>query len=260
MKEELCKAFCNELLVREVPAGLAVSTGFDGMNGDPIGFYVLGPDANGRYRLEDDGTTMPLIEAQGADLDSQTRAEAFQALLDEYGATYDEDRAELRTPSLALEDVSHAAMRFVALLLRLQDMVLMTYEKVASTFKEDAVRAIRAAFDEKVEIRENEAIGPNIEIPADLILKAEGRDQVAVFLAPSEQRVLEAVVAQMAAIYEAHIPCSVIALLERDTSVTRKTRAHAANRLTAMTYFENDQNAAMLRIRREVLGPQSTLH
>jgi hypothetical protein len=40
----------------------------------------------------------------------------------------------------------------------------------------------------------------------------------------SEQRVLEAVVAQMAVTYEARSACSVIVLLEKDSSLTRKMR------------------------------------
>ena len=77
MKEALCKAFCDELRLREVPAGLAVSTVYDWM-GEPLGFYIVGPDTLGRYSIEDDGTTMPLIEAAVTDLESPTRAEALE--------------------------------------------------------------------------------------------------------------------------------------------------------------------------------------
>ncbi len=260
MKEELCKAFCDDLRFRDVPAGLAVCTGFDGYGGEPLGFYIVGPDRLGRFRLEDDGTTIPLIEAQGADLDSQTRSEAFAEMLQEYGATYDEDRAEIISLPLSEDRVPGAAMRFIALLLRLQDLVLLTPERAASTFREDASRAIIRALSDRAEIKENESIAPGIEFPADLLIQAPGRDPVAVFLAMSEQKVLEAVVAQMAAFYEAHSSCSVIALLERDSSVTRKMRGHASNRLTAMPIYEGDQAAAILRIQREVLGHQNILH
>ncbi len=41
MKEEICRAFCNEIRVREVPAGLAVSTSLRRSDGDAIGFYVI---------------------------------------------------------------------------------------------------------------------------------------------------------------------------------------------------------------------------
>lgn len=259
MKQELCRAFCDELDIRDVPAGLAVSTGFNWF-GEPLGFYIVGPDVLGRYRLEDDGTTMPLIDADGAGLDSQTRADAFHEMIEEYGAAYSEERAELTTLPLSTGDIPKAAMRFVALLLRLQDMVLLTPERVASTFREDAVQAIRSALGDRATIRERETIAPGIEFPADLILTASERVPVAVYLASTEQRVLEAVVAQMAVLYEAKIACSVIALLERDTSISRRMRIHASNRLAALPIFEGEERPSVARIEREVLGFRQGVH
>jgi hypothetical protein len=61
MKEELCKEFCNQIQVRQVPSGLAVGTSFIGPDGDPIGFYVVGPDDSGRFRIEDSGATVPIL-------------------------------------------------------------------------------------------------------------------------------------------------------------------------------------------------------
>lgn len=260
MKQELCRAFCDQLHFREVPAGLAVSTAFTFTDSEPVGFYIVGPDALGRYRIEDDGNTIPMIEAEGIDLDTSTRQEALHSLLTEYGARYDEERGELTTLPISSEQVPAAAFKFVALLLRLQDLVLLTPERAASTFREDATKAIRDSLGTRASIRENEPIAPGIEFPADLIIQSGQREPVAVFLAMSEQRVLEAVVAQMAVTYEAHAPCSVIALLERDSSVTRKMRTRASNRLTAMPIFEGDQRAAIQRIEREVLGRAAVLN
>jgi hypothetical protein len=260
LKHELCKAFCDQLQFREVPAGLAVSTAFSFSDSEPIGFYVVGPDALGRYRIEDDGNTIPMIEAEGIDLETSTREEALRSLLTEYGVHYDAEKGELLTLPLNADQVPAAAFKFVALLLRLQDLVLLTPERAASTFREDASKAIRNALGTRASIKENESIAPGIEFPADLIIQSGSREPVAVFLAMSEQRVLEAVVAQMAVTYEAHSPCSVIALLEKDSSVTRKMRTRASNRLTAMPIFEGDQRAAIQRIEREVLGRAATLN
>jgi hypothetical protein len=260
VKEQLCAAFCDQLEIHEVPAGLAVSTAFEFTHGEPIGFYVIGPDSLGRFRLEDDGTTIPMVEAAGVDLDTQTRQEAVESMLHEYGSVYDAERGELRTPPLDSGDVPRAALKFVSLLLRLQDLVLLAPDRVASSFREDAINAIKTALANRATIRENESIAPGIEFPADLIIEAPGRETVAVFLAQSEQRVLEAVVAQMAAAYEAHSTCSVIALLDKDTSVSRRMRQRAANRLAAMPIFEGDERAAVQRIEREVLGSQRILH
>lgn len=151
-------------------------------------------------------------------------------------------------------------MSFVGLLLRLQDLVLLTPERAASTFREDASRAIREAMGDRATISENESISPNAEFPADMIIEAAGHTPVAIYLAMSEQRVLEAVVAQMSTLYEAQIACSVIVLLEKPTSINGRMLRHAANRLTALPIYEGDNQAAVQRIQREVLGRAETLH
>jgi len=60
--------------------------------------------------------------------------------------------------------------------------------------------------------------------------------------------------------YEAKLDCSIIALLERDSSVTRRMRQRASNRLAAMPIFEGDERAAVQRIEQEVFGRSATLH
>jgi len=257
--EMLCKAFCDELLVRKVPAGLAVSTGYDWM-GEPLGFYIVGPDNAGLYRIEDDGTIMPMIEACVSNLDSPTRATALEQMLTEFGAQYEEDRKELSTGPLKEQQIPRAAISFVGLLLRLQDLVLLTPERAESTFREDATRAIHNSLGSRANIRENESISPNVDFPADMVIEATEYPPVAIYLVMSDQRVLEAVVAQMSAVYEAHVPCSVIALLEKPTSISSKMLRYAANRLTALPIFEGDNETAVQRIEREVLGQARTVH
>jgi hypothetical protein len=82
MKEELCRAFCNEITVRNVPVGLAISTAFRRSDGDAIGFYVVcNPMMSGLAHLEDDGQTRPYLEAAGVDFETHTRAKAFATIL-----------------------------------------------------------------------------------------------------------------------------------------------------------------------------------
>jgi len=63
----------------------------------------------------------------------------------------------------------------------------------------------------------------------------------------------------MAIAYEAKEDTSVIALLEKDSSVTTKMRKRASNRLAAMPIYEGDERAAVLRIEQEVLGRRATI-
>jgi hypothetical protein len=254
VKDLLCRAFCEQLMIRQVPAGIAVSTPFTLSGGEPLGFYVVGPDQGGRFRLEDDGTTIPMMEAMGIDLDTDTRSDAVAQLYTEYGALYNPESGEISTLPMSSDVVPQRALQFVSLLLRLQDLILLTPERAASTFKEDAIKAIKTSLEGQAKFSENQSPALGIEFPADLLIEAPFRPPVAVFLAMSEQRVLEAVVAQMAVTYESKIDCSIVALLERDSSVTRRMRQRAVNRLTAMPIFEGDEQAAIQRIALEVLG------
>jgi phosphoglucomutase len=145
MKEELCAAFCEGLEVVQVPIGYAVGTSFKTEMGDNLAFYVCGPNSAGMWHLQDDGTTVPTIEAMGADLSVSAREEAFQTLLSEYGAVYDDDTFEVRSGALDRTEIATAAMQFVALLLRVQDLALLSTERVHSTWVEEATKMLTGA-------------------------------------------------------------------------------------------------------------------
>lgn len=256
MKEELCKAFCNEVVVTEVPIGLAVATPFRRSDGDAISFYVVkAKNLSGLTHLEDDGQTIPYLEACGVDFETQTRKKAFNSLLAEYGAEYDEVENLILTPQIKEDELPRAALGFSALLLRLYDFLLLTQEHVESTFKEDATKRIKVAVGDRGTVQENVAVSPELsEVTPDLVVTTKGRDPVAVFLCQSASRVHEAIFLQMAALYEAKEPLSVIALIEAENTLSRDMHRRARNRLTAVTSWEGDQIAAIQRIEREAIG------
>ncbi len=262
MKDQLCRAFCDDISIREVPAGLAVSTTFRRNDGDAIAFYVVRDQAlPSLARLEDEGDTIPYLEACGVDFSTQTRVKALEALLEEYGAEYDSDEAVVHTPFMREDDLPRAAMRFVALLLRLSDFLLLAQERVESTFKEDAATRIKERIGRRATISENSPVSSRLtESTPDLVLRAKDRPPVAVFLSQTSQHVYEAVLLQMTALYEAHEPLSVVALLETDSSVSRELKKRAMNRLASVTVFKDDMDAAIERIEREVLGNPATYH
>jgi hypothetical protein len=177
MKEELCRAFCREVVVQNVPIGLAVKTPFRKSDGDAIIFYVVHhTTAKNIVHLEDDGQTIPFLEAAGVDLETQTRAKAFQSLLKEHGAHFNEDEMLIRTEDMAVNDVPRHALNFVSLLLRLQDFLLMTQEHIASTFREDAVRKIRERIGQRATIEEEAPVSGNLtEFMPDLVIRAANR-------------------------------------------------------------------------------------
>jgi hypothetical protein len=262
MKEDICRAFCDEISVKDVPVGLAISTPFRRSDGDAIAFYVVrNSTVPGIAHLEDDGQTLPYLIACGVDFETQTRRKAFDALLLEYGAQYDEDEGLILTANMKEAEIARASISFVALLLRLFDFLLLTQEHVESTFKEDAVKAIRNAVGDRAIILENEPVNPKLgEVIPDLVLSAPNRVPVAVFLSQSATRVHEAIFLQMAALYEAKQPLSVVALLETEGTLSRDMHRRARNRLAAVTSWDGDEGAAIQRIEREVLGTQALMN
>lgn len=260
MKDQLCRAFCETVSVREVPAGLAVSTTVASLHGDPIGFYVVGPLLDGRYRLEDSGLLVPYLQAIGADLDNDTRRETFMNLLEEHHASFDDETFEIVSESVVMTDVPAASLRFVTLLLRVGDLSFTTQERVASTFKSDVAARIRDAVAGRAVIREGEPLSGEVpDWEPDLILEAENRDPVAVFLVQTDARILEALMLQAEAL-QRNVPASVIALLERENSVSKRTGLKARNRLETVPVYEGGQVDAIARIAREAIGRNSTVH
>jgi len=262
MKEELCKAFCDEIRVTDVPIGLAVKTAFRRPDGDAVSFYVVrNPLFPGLAHLEDDGTTIPYLEAAGVDFETQTRARALAHIYEEYGAQYDEEEAVVRTADMPESELARAAIGFAALLLRLYDFLLLTQDHVESTFKEDVKKRLQVALSGRAAISEDEIVNSRLsEVKPDLVIRAENRDPVAVFLAQSAQRVNDAIFLQMAALYESQDSLSVVVMLESDSTISGKLRQRASNRLSALPVYKNDEGQAVQRIVREALGTPGLMH
>jgi hypothetical protein len=252
IKQELCETFCGVLSVREIPAGLAVGTGYIGMSGDAIGFYIVGPNADGKFSIEDNGLLIPAIESEGADLSNKTRREAFNTLLEEYSVQFDEESGELKTDPLSKADVPSASLRFIAFLLRVQDLILMSIERAASTFKEDATRLIKELAEDRVKIVENDYIVNEKlkELPADLGIVPRFGKPVALFFGVSETKIYEALLLQAYASRE-NIECSIVVMLESEAAITKKARQRANNHLDAVPLFREDERTACARVLKE---------
>ena len=117
---------------------------------------------------------------------------------------------------------------------------------------------IRETIGDRATIDRDQLVSERLtEIVPDLVIRAENRDPVAVFFAQSAPRVYDAIILQMAALYEAKQPLSVIALLEAESSVSREMVKRASNRLSAVTFWSGDEVSAIQRIEREVVGAQA---
>lgn len=260
IKDDLCKAFCGGLTVQSVPAGYAIGTGHTGMGGDHIGFYVIGPDLDNKYHIQDDGLTISAIEAAGADLGNKSRLASFNELRDQYSVEFDKDDGELKTASVEPSEIGVEALRFMAFLLRVQDLILTSTERTLSTFREEAASLIRSIAGDRASVIESYVVSEKLkDFPADLGIVSDGRPPVALFFGTSELSVMEALLLQSYAEKE-HVNCAVITLLETESSVSKKMRQRANNHLAAVPNFRDDEEAACKRIVREAIGIDQTLH
>lgn len=260
MKELICEAFCASLNVRPVPAGYAVCTPYANADGDPLLLYFVRDERN-RWRLEDDGTQVPLLEANGVDLSGKARGEAFDLLLEEYGVQFNKDSRTLYSPPFADAEVGAAAVRFVALLLRLQDLALMSPQITRSNFRVDAVAAIHAAFDGKAHVIEQAEVSGDLPgQEADVVLKRLSMPPAAIYLATSEERALQALVVKMEAERYRQIAASIILMVERSkiNPIKGPTLGLAMARLDAVVSFRDSQQDTMDKIAK-VIGVNETL-
>ncbi len=253
-----------------MPSGLAVSTVFSGADGDRIGFFIVKSDA-GHYRIEDNGLILPTLEASGVDFRSGTRASAMQELLSEYSVMIDKETREFAIENISEDELPSAAMRFVAFSLRVRDFALMTEMRVARSFRDDVKRLLSQASIMSRRFRGNEAnrpISPPAftleesvplteklkDLPPDFVLRSPERPPVGVFLGTSDTRIWQAIVAHMQIHHELRENYPIVALLERDRSVSAQARQQAMNRLAAVTEFRGDEIRAINRIVEEAIG------
>lgn len=135
----LCRAFCDGLSVKQIGSGLSVATPFEDASGDRIGFYLVHDEDADLWRIEDDGALVPTLIAGGVAVEEGARGRLFQSLLKQAHAQYDSESGELKTAPLTEAQIPGAAMRFVALLLRVAGLSSLRPEIVYTTFREDAV-------------------------------------------------------------------------------------------------------------------------
>ena len=260
IKDNLCEAFCGMLSVTKIPAGFAVGTGHEGMNGDHIGFYVVGPNVLGKYHIQDDGLSMAALEASGADLANKSRNAMFTELREQYAVLFDTDSGELKSADVDAEQIGLESLRFMAFMLRVQDLLLTTHERTVNTFRAEAEKIIREIAGTRAQIFENHVINPSVsDVAAELAIITPNRPPVAVFFGIDDKHVMEALLLQSYAANK-HVDCAVIALLETEGAVTSKIRQRANNHLEAVPTFRGDERAACARIVREAIGFDPTLN
>jgi hypothetical protein len=253
LRERLCSTFCSSIEVVPAPCGLAVSTAFTDRSGDPLGFYLV-EDADG-YRIEDDGEYLSRLVALGVDVDVGTRSKLLDAILAQGGAVWDSDTYEIRTPSFPEEEIARRAIDFLSALIRLRDLELLTRDAVRSTFREDALAAMRLHFGRAANIGEGEPIDEALaDFPADAVIRPDQGRAAAVYFVTSNEHLMEAQLLQAEAERLRRRDFAVVALIESPEfpRLSRRKFQRAQNRALVMPIFRGDEQAAMRRIAQEL--------
>lgn len=193
--EELCEALCSGLAMQPVPIGYAIKTPFVGPDGDAIAMYMRRQEgAPSIVRFEDDGGTIAGLAEDGVSLEMESRSDALTHLLYQYGAHYDESGAVLHTDYFEEGRAPANFAKFMALLLRVQDLRMLTRERVARAFRDDVRDFIKSSFEDRVDVTEesnpNEVLKDYV---ADFVLRTPGH-VVAVYAVSTELKALEALI------------------------------------------------------------------
>lgn len=255
MKELLCQAFCARLHVERVPAGWSVATPYQLPDGDPVMFFIVTVD-DATARLEDDGATVALLEAAGVSLDKKgARYQAFQELLQQHHAAYDDDEGVIRTAPLPTSDIAAASVKFTALMLRVHDLALLTVERVKQSWRDDALQDIHKRFDPVATVEEGAVVTPGVgSMPADVVIRVPDAPPVAVILGTSNAKGLQALVLKMELEKYQGRDVAVILLVERakDNPLAEGTYALAQSRLNGVHTYRGAELDAMSAISRFV--------
>ncbi|HTV70973.1 MAG TPA: DUF1828 domain-containing protein [Rhizobiaceae bacterium] len=242
--------------------GLAIGTPYTNfVTGDSIGIYALGPMA-GTYRLVDNALTISFLEAEGVSFEAASRREALSQILDQHGAQYDEDMGEVFKDGITEEDLPSAVLEFSALLLRLNDLLLMTIERVKNAFEDDVRVALRAEMDKRlIKYVEGQPASPKLtDITPDMVFYPLKRDPVALFIVTNESKLWQAMLLRMIADKEGE-PLSLVAIIESDNSVSQKVRLQADNKLDAVPRYKGGPEDSIQRITRVIVGNEAaTIH
>ena len=254
----LCEVFCDALVITEVPVGFAVKTGFQIDGGDALVFFLVAHKENDMWRIEDDGATVANLDMDGVDvMASGPRSVAFAELLQEHDAQLDPKEVILHTEYVSEEEIPRLSLRFLSLLLRMQDFALVTRERVEETFRHDVMEAIQQRFADRADIEERHVFRDDLnDYQADIaVVPREAAQPLAVFIGTSEIRALEAMLFYDRVTYVHRFDCKVVLIL--DTIKTPKISARTLNRVTnhfPIAAFRDAPDEAMSSIEKQIYG------
>lgn len=250
LKAALCGAFCAELSVQSVPAGLAFSGIFDGIDGDRVSGYVI-TDRNLPY-LSDDGSFLAELEASGVDVLGGARAKFLENILSEVGAYVDEETLTIRSHEYEEIPDAQTIARFLVALTRSQDVAFWSRERVKSTFSDDLFLALQERLGNYANIERSMPVNSSFaDFPADILVSPHSKGMpVALFLAQNIDRLNEATLFALEMRIKREFVAKVIAVTDTGEGIPISNRKvkRSLNRIDSLVVFQDDEEAAISRI------------
>ena len=233
IQEALCEAFCADVVVTPVPIGFAVRTPHVLPDGDYAAFYVRKHSELGeRYRIEDNGCTVADLEAEGYDLDKDSRFEAFSELLTEHDVRYDDQEILLTTDYMPMPDIGKAAVSFSYFMARVRDLTLLVGSRVQRSFKEDLAELIENEFGSVARIERNAPVdADHADYIVDFVIRAPDGRVLAVFAGSSELKALESLLfwEQYKGLDQSEIRSMIVLEQARPTAIKERTLSRVMN-------------------------------
>ncbi|MXP14859.1 DUF1828 domain-containing protein [Altererythrobacter confluentis] len=252
----LCRSFCEEITVRNVPSGLAISTAFSDASGDRISFYAV--ETNDGWRLEDDGDYLAGLIARDVPIMDGIRSTLLDGILAEGGAHWDQETFEIRSETVEKSRLSSQIVPFLSSLVRVRDLELLSRENVRSTFREDFLSQSRERLEDFIIVDEEGPVTRDFsEFPPDLVFrpKAElGRYPAAIYLINSNDKLNEALLAWQEMQIQNRSDFKVIGVIEdaEMKGISRKKFQRAQNRRLPMPIFRGDEDSAVSMVAKEM--------
>jgi hypothetical protein len=248
IEKSLCDSFCRSIIVNPVPCGFAVSAFVTDDNNDRIGFYVI-EDADGVH-LEDDGSYLPTLMAQGIDIHKGVRADFIKSILSRNNSYWDTDTLEIKSEPFCEADFYNIAPRFLSTLQRVRDVEFWTKERVKNTFSEDFFTALVERIGSAANISQDDIIDADFkDFPCDIAIRPNnGKGLTAVYLATSDDKLSEALLLKMEIREKKRFDISVVAVIEDLKKVSSKKFQRNQNRDIIMPLYRNDEKEAVEKV------------
>jgi len=258
IREQLCQAFCRDITVKAVPAGLAVSGSFEDVVGDPIRCYV--EQYAGGWRLADDGQFLADLDGRGINRRQGPRADYLAQIFASAGAGVGEDGLQIATSVQAQPPLAGEIIQFLSALTRARDVMFWSRERIKSTFKEDVFHAMEERLSGKATLERASFVEPSLrDFPADVIITPKGMvgaPRTAVFLAQSTEPLGDALLLWQELRLRGRSDIRVAAVVESGSVSNAALKLQRViNRIDAVTFFSGDEDAAIERIERTALAP-----